>query len=436
MESTKFFSTLFLSLPSHMPSSLEVQLTKALQPFPAGVTFEIFDLPTKSESCDLYYGGQEPTIQHVQRLILVAARSTSDSESLLVLGIEANEYKVDQGGSLKTIVYIGKVDTSGAELNELAKSGVTRKVVAAYIKSLGDCTVFFTAVAQQQYLFPDSKKNKNKHVLQNKDLVKWWRRTLLGIQQDLQGETQVEPEPEPGPEPESKEAAFQEQESVPTSKHFGILNRVYHWFTGSSSNKDKQAAKSPKEPTVCQGWWNIPSFSKDEAYREFGILASQENRSFWTYGHPFDQTARVNTTIPCFPDDPVGRMIRYINDPFRKDTNQPDGPTVREFWQLLCVAQEFNYGSYNCIFAMRIKNSELVESSDIQHTNSGVDSDTYTYLWNTLMEGKFIDNETNKSTTSTFMRRWEEKGLSKPFKITSNGEPILQSKSATTMSEV
>lgn len=411
-----------------MPSPLEVQLTKALQPFPSGITFEIYDLPTKSEPYKLFLDDQKPIAQVVQRLIIVTAQTESCPERLVVLAIEAYEYKVHQGDSVQKIVYIGKVDTSGAEIAEFAKSGLTRKVVAAYIKSLGDCMIYFTSVAHAQYIFRDSKQNRNKQILQNKDLVKWWRKTLQSIQQDLStAQTNQEPD---------QTTPSSEPEQTPVSTNPGIFDRLYRWWfpntsspssscpSAAPSSMERSDAKSSNLSAECRAWWNIPSFNKEEAYQAFGIQSFEENHDFWTYGHPFDQTAPINTTIPCFPDDPLGRMVQSINDTYEKDDDGNGCPTVREFWAILAVAQEFNYGTYNCIFSMRIKNGTAAskEMTDYKvEYYQNVDPDTYTDIWNIFMENRFKNNSDIKASTYHLLERWKKNKLKQPVKIITSG---------------
>ncbi|KAI8143236.1 histone acetylation protein-domain-containing protein [Fennellomyces sp. T-0311] len=72
----------------------------------------------------------------------------------------------------KKTLYIGKVDSTGTH------RGVISKVIQAYVKSETPCRVHVFARSQPQYLFHRSAMNKDKPVLSDRDLIRWWYKVL------------------------------------------------------------------------------------------------------------------------------------------------------------------------------------------------------------------------------------------------------------------
>lgn len=121
-----------------------------------------------------YYHLQAPSaadakLRHVQHLLLVV-----QSEYL----VYAAEIIVYLEPSLSTI-YVSKVDSTGCHGSARTLISNTTIAFLQYLVGLYENKVRLTLFArsQPQYIFPCSSQNKNKHILDDKYLVKWWVKT-------------------------------------------------------------------------------------------------------------------------------------------------------------------------------------------------------------------------------------------------------------------
>ncbi|ORX58871.1 hypothetical protein DM01DRAFT_1333489 [Hesseltinella vesiculosa] len=110
-----------------------------------------------------------------QRLIMVASKT---NETLLC-GMEIDEYTtMDKQQPAQHTVYVSKIDTSGSPLSR----GVAKRLVIAYLTSLPPSTkIHVFARAQPQYLFAKSARHPDKHVLSDRQLVRWWHQVLTKV---------------------------------------------------------------------------------------------------------------------------------------------------------------------------------------------------------------------------------------------------------------
>ncbi|KAK9472116.1 histone acetylation protein-domain-containing protein [Dipodascopsis tothii] len=83
-----------------------------------------------------------------------------------------------------TTVFVAKADSTGYGAG-LRLAEVTARVVRALVEAVSrpglDTRVCLFARAQAQYLFPNSAKNKAKHVLGDRQLIRWWARALTPV---------------------------------------------------------------------------------------------------------------------------------------------------------------------------------------------------------------------------------------------------------------
>ncbi|RIA98122.1 histone acetylation protein [Glomus cerebriforme] len=98
--------------------------------------------------------------------------------------IEAHEYYMIEEETLN--IYISKVDTTGCTISAAKKIGATKQLISSYINyNLEEIkprnkyiNVHVFARSQSQYLFTKSSKNPKKHVLDDMELLKWWKKVL------------------------------------------------------------------------------------------------------------------------------------------------------------------------------------------------------------------------------------------------------------------
>ncbi|CAE6466514.1 unnamed protein product [Rhizoctonia solani] len=240
---------------------------------------------------------------------------------ILCAALEATLYLFPTTAS--SILYIGKIDTTG--FSKVAPSPA-RTLARATIDFFArpdtrptECGqrvwVHLFARAQSQYLFPDSADWKNKRVLNDAGLVRWWWSLFGDVAKDVAESSQ----------PETR-------------------------FKGTKM------------------WYILPGFNDIEAYHTLSSGSSfkmaQAGELPWFYGHPYDDASitfplPVNSTedptinsssskdstkvqsiaylIPTFSDDPKARFLGEIASttsetdvppPVPKAASRPASPTT------------------------------------------------------------------------------------------------------------
>ncbi|KAK9377820.1 histone acetylation protein-domain-containing protein [Lipomyces chichibuensis] len=118
----------------------------------------------------------------------------------LELLVYTNSSSADTNGTEKeplTTIFVSKADSSGyfnpnLEDAKLNLGDVVTQILKVFIKTLSrprtPTRLCLFARAQSQYIFPESGRNKRKHVLSDRDLIKWWIRVtspLLSLFSEL-----------------------------------------------------------------------------------------------------------------------------------------------------------------------------------------------------------------------------------------------------------
>jgi regulator of Ty1 transposition protein 109 len=277
--------------------------------------------------------------------LLAASIKTNDAEAsglpdeLLVLAIEVLIYTTK---SLTTI-FVSKADSTGC-LSELklprAQSGSPLKVICGtFVSWLArerqregkKLVVSLFARAQDQYLFPASIDNKNKHVLDDRGLVKWWCRVLDPIVWQYKAEE------------ERKPFAQRLQESASTNNN------------GSASLSEATA----------KGYLVIPGFEPYDTLRYIPPSPVPNTPRRWAATHPLlhiapHPAAPPRCLVPHFPDDPKARFLDELDEelPDRgTDVMVADGgtpsrssgiwksvKTLDQFWEFMAFRQECSSG--------------------------------------------------------------------------------------------
>jgi regulator of Ty1 transposition protein 109 len=260
-------------------------------------------------------------------------------EELLVLAIEVLIYTTK---SLTTI-FVSKADSTGC-LSELRlprsqSSSPLKAICGTFVSWLArerqreekKLVVSLFARAQDQYLFPASIDNKNKHVLDDRGLVKWWCRVLDPIVWQYKAEEERKP--------------FAERLA-----------------TGSSVRSNRTASSTE---ATAKGYLVVPGFEPYDTLRYIPPSPGPNTPRRWAATHPLLQiaphpSAPPRCLVPHFPDDPKARFLDELDEelPDRgTDAMVADGgtpsrstgmwksvKTLDQFWEFMAFRQECSSG--------------------------------------------------------------------------------------------
>ena len=277
-------STESSKLPSSDSASLKDLLTSEL---PSGFNCKVRYLRTQPYPCDPLFSalpGQTPEKTRLASHFLTASvdstslpQHTAGSESYDVIsfGIEVLIYTTKN----LTTLFVSKVDSTSYVPRH--KPSPIKTTVTTFLRWLTDrerrkrphrqIVISLFARAQAQYLFPGSSDSSSKHVLDDRQLIKWWARVL---------------------------------DPIFPSK-------------GSASAVDGIE-------TQYQGYLTVPGYDKNEL-RSFlppGSASASGNPN-WKPGNPLKELAATRKLpefapprclLPRFPDDPKARFIQDLDD--------------------------------------------------------------------------------------------------------------------------
>ncbi|KAI9319799.1 histone acetylation protein-domain-containing protein [Dichotomocladium elegans] len=310
----------------------------------------------------------ETDAQHTKRLVLVSLTPQGDSTMRqIVCGMEADEFVLD--ATRQRIVYIAKVDTSGAFPDI---RGMTARLLQAYLRAMAPCTVHVFARSQPQYLFRNSKKHPDKHILSARDLIRWWRKVI------------------------------------------------------SQSVSQSDVAQDQKQAPGGFGWWWIPGVEDmSSALRETGDNSSSSTRG-WTYGQPYEPAARARDVIPQFQDDTKARVLKSAAE----DGN--DAMTVQELQELLPFTEEcgsnHQVGFFVAHIPTKASGRDAACEEETEQEENCVRQSVFTLLWNTLMELHFHNKAEVIQGTRAFVAAWDQQKLSRPLEIATCGSASAEDK--------
>ncbi|ORY04412.1 hypothetical protein K493DRAFT_296982 [Basidiobolus meristosporus CBS 931.73] len=190
---------------------------------------------------------------------------TTPSQEVYILGLSVLEYETARGAEedakvIKTI-YIDKLDSSGygafPARGSVAVNGrmsVARALIHGYLRYCAneylrtneEIFLHVFARSQPQYLFAESAKNPKKNILNDQELIQWWKRSLHSL---------------------------------------------------STSDLDT---------TQVQGYWYVPG-ADDMSLK--ASTATEDKTSFsWKWGWPYNNKDKALHVIPQFPDDAKSRL--------------------------------------------------------------------------------------------------------------------------------
>ncbi|KAG2227420.1 hypothetical protein INT45_007445 [Circinella minor] len=384
-----------------MPSKTFAQyLDQLLKPLESGTQFNIYDVQTQSTLSELFQY-KKTTLQH--HLILVTGIKTkniiddnnsNEQNYQLICGIEADEYMtVHDNGELEKTLYIGKVDTTGTR----EFKGVVNRVLQAYIKSVSPCTVHVFARSQPQYLFHLSARNKDKQVLSDRNLIRWWYKVLTAcLEQHQQQKEEVK-----------KEETLNEKP--------GLFGSWWKWMTYSNDSTCKEQTKSnniiQKQAT---GWLSIPSI--DDEQSTWYEIGEKPDLSVWRYGFPYDPNAIAVKVLPRFEDDAKARLLKTFEGHGDDNTNM----SVKDFWAMLGITEECGH-HLTGIFVVKLDSNNSKSKKDMEDVSKEIKREEYTIFWNYFMNLNFESEKNNKKSTKKFVTKWNSMKLDEPLTVNTSG---------------
>ncbi|KAH7071487.1 histone acetylation protein-domain-containing protein [Paraphoma chrysanthemicola] len=258
-------------------------------------------------------------------------------EELLILAIEVLIYTTRN----LTTIFVSKADSTGY-LSELrlprAQSGSPLKVICGtFVSWLArerhregkKLVISLFARAQDQYLFPASIDNKNKHVLDDRGLVKWWCKVLDPIIWQYKAEDERKP------------------------------------FAARLASETARNGSPVSSEATAKGYLVIPGFETYDTLRYIPPPPKANTPRRWAATHPLREiaphpNAPPRCLVPHFPDDPKARFLDELDEelPDRgTDAMVADGgtpsrssgiwksvKTLAQFWEFMAFRQECSSG--------------------------------------------------------------------------------------------
>lgn len=244
--------------------------------------------------------------------------SGSTGRQVLVLGLEIYIFTTAWASTF----FVSKADSTGyLSLLNLPKGTPSpiREISSAFISYLVEqrrrdnvqTIVSLFARAQNQYLFPGSVENKDKHVLDDRGLVRWWCRVLNSMM---------------------------ETQNTHEDKIFRPSNKTGNW-------EDIKA------------YLVVPGL---DAYELRAFLPRTPTASSsWVLGHPLERISHFareydwvppRCLVPKFPDDPKSRFRDELDLEASKSAQYEEkglwrsATTMDQFWEMMAFRQECSSG--------------------------------------------------------------------------------------------
>ncbi|KPI36478.1 Histone acetyltransferase [Cyphellophora attinorum] len=289
---------------SSSSASLSARLADAL---PRGTKARAYHISTTPAKTDAIYSAApsqpEQTTYCESHFLVLATPRQADRDELAILALEVLIFTTPA----LTTVFVSKADSTGyASLLEVPRGQPSpiKSVVQAFIDFLLEPRLVESRVAlslfaraQDQYLFPGSIDNPGKHVLDDRQLIKWWCRITDAVWR-----------------PHASDESSTEQE---ISAHLlipGLEKGETRAFFPPSSHRD---------PVVSPKWTND---------YPVGLLAT-------------DRRLPVRCLIPRLPDDPKSRFLGDLDlDHVGSDGQWRTIKTLDQFWEFMSYRQECSAG--------------------------------------------------------------------------------------------
>ena len=286
--------------------SLEDRLADAL---PDQVRARVYHISTPSTASNPIFSagpGQEdrPTVCESHFLGLSSPEEGNKGE-LFVFAIEVLIFDTDA----LTTVFVSKADSSGFISRLHSRSGspsIPRTITRIFLDYLlrprlneKQLVLSLFARSQNQYLFPGSIDNAEKHVLDDRQLIRWWCRVLDSIWRPF--------------------------DSVPG------LDRRTDSFTITAHVV-------------------VPGCDRGETRAFFPPSHLQDDDPRWINGYPMkqlslDTSLPLRCLIPRLPDDPKSRFLNELDSNYIGPSGEwRSVKTMDQFWEMMSYRQECSAG--------------------------------------------------------------------------------------------
>ncbi|WPH03869.1 histone acetylation protein-domain-containing protein [Acrodontium crateriforme] len=302
------------------PTTLKDELKAAL---PEGLECKFRYIQTSPKPCDALFSpppGQKPEDTKLASHLITASvtpEQGATSQDVLVLAVEVLVFTTRR----LTTIFVSKADSTGYLPQH--KPSAVKSICSAYLKWLSNrlrhknpsrkLVISLFARSQSQYLFPGSAENSSKHVLDDRQLIKWWARVL-------------------------------------------------HPILANQSNQT-----SPNNKPEYQGYMTVPDYDKSELRSFFPRESLASGRQHWIAGHPLEELAEARKVspaapprclLPRFPDDPKSRFMEDLDEEVgisdeskihaspskRKDGKWSSIHDLARFWEAMEFRQECSSG--------------------------------------------------------------------------------------------
>ncbi|ETN44540.1 uncharacterized protein HMPREF1541_10210 [Cyphellophora europaea CBS 101466] len=284
------------------PHSLSTRLADALPRDVAITAQHLSTPPTKTSPIFSAAPGQpEETTFCESHFLTLATPKTESRGEILIFAIEILIFTTPA----LTTVFVSKADSTGySSLLQVPKDypSITRSTVEAFIRFLLDprltesrVTLSLFARSQDQYLFPGSIENVEKHVLDDRQLIKWWCRVLDAV-----------------------------------------------WRPYDAGTADQQISAHVL----------VPGTEGAETRSFFPPSIHQDGRDAprWSHYYPVklltvDDSLPPRCLIPRLPDDPKARFLNDLDgDYIGEDGHWRNVRSLDQFWEFMSYRQECSAG--------------------------------------------------------------------------------------------
>jgi regulator of Ty1 transposition protein 109 len=273
---------------------------------PTGLKLRVYHIstrPTPSSALFSAVTGQpeEPTRCESHFLSIASPRDHDARDEILVYAIEVLIFTTAR----LTNIFVSKADSSGFShlLKKTAGSAsIIRTITTSFLEFIinsrpkgAQLVLSLFARSQSQYLFPGSIENAEKHVLDDRQLIKWWCRTLDPI---VRGQ------------------------HLDNTQKTSLAHVI------------------------------VPGCDKGETRVFFPATARQDppGQAKWICSYPVnrlaeDVTAPLRSLIPRLPDDPKARFLDDLDGEHIDDQGQwRSVRSLDQFWEMMSYRQECSAG--------------------------------------------------------------------------------------------
>lgn len=286
-----------------MPPSLLDYLTTQLQRNAAGVhprvivdvlrsdpqrSHALFPHATNAKLAKVYH---EDIFVVLSLPVPVGATDQNENEDehvvVPIVGIEAALYTIP--ATQTSLLYISKVDTTGLASARTEtgprRPNPTRPLVAGFLSyfllhpphNSTRVRIHIFARAQSQYLFPGSVDNEEKKILDDKGLIRWWKRTIELAVSSL---------------PSSAAASSSSVSALDATP------RLFYLIPGLSYLESLPYVPAASQPATSPPW----TYSHPHSALSSPLHPATDPPS----AHP------LTDHIPAFPDDPKSRFLHSL----------------------------------------------------------------------------------------------------------------------------